>query len=262
MTESLSLPRIPEPEHALRDLLCWLTGDIRLILAHPDLGNAAKLARITKTIDQLAPAHRLDADGTQTASLVAELLARNTGPATVLFEELAGEQVRIDLTGRADRELTEAECRELRVDPGARGHLRTGTLRTADSGLVAAEVHSLVVPGRLPAAARLALGLPAADEPAPAPSDIPLGKVLARLGVRREPLGARLVRDRAGVFGSRVSVESSARMWLADMPVALAGERVTAEYCQRVVSRLAWARDSPDGGDRPADQGRLARERS
>ena len=259
MTESLSLPRIPEPEHALRDLLCWLTSDIRLILAHPDLGNAAKLARITKTIDQLAPPPELEANGAQTATLVAELLARNTGPATVLFEELAGEQVRIDLTGHADRQLTEAECRGLQVDLGAYGHLRTGTLRTVRSGLVAADVHSVVVPDRLPAAARRALGIPTAVDPAPPPSGIPLGKVLASLGVRREPLGARLVRDGPGVSGSRVSVESSARMWLGDVPVALAGERVTAEYCQRVVSRLAWARDSTVFGDWTAYQARLAR---
>jgi hypothetical protein len=146
MTESLSVPRIPEPEHALRDLLCWLTRDIRLILTHPDLGNAAKLAGITKTLDRLAPPPELEANGARTATLVAELLARNTGPATVLFEELAGEQIRIDLTGRADRPLTEAECRGLQVDPGSYGHLRTGTLRTVRSGLVAADVHSIVVP--------------------------------------------------------------------------------------------------------------------
>jgi len=259
MTESLSLPRIPEPEHALRDLLCWLTRDIRLILAHPDLGNAAKLARITKTIDQLAPPPELEANGAQTATLVAELLARNTGPATVLFEELAREQVRIGLADRADRQLTDAECLALQVDLGTSGHQRTGTLRTVHSGLVVADVHSVVVPGRLPAAARRSLGIPGADEPTPPPSSIPLGKVLSSLGVRREPLGAHLVLDRTGVSGSRVSVESSARMWLADVPVALAGERVTAEYCQRVVSRLAWARDSTDADDLPADRGRLAR---
>lgn len=259
MTESLSLPRIPEPEHALRDLLCWLTGDIRQILAHPDLGNAAKLARVTKTIDQLAPPPDLAANGAQTATLIAELLARNTGPATVLFEELAAEQIRIDLTGRADRHLTEPECLELQVGLGAYGHLRTGTLRTGDSGLVAAAVHSLVVPSRLPAAARRALGIPEADEPTPPPSGLPLGKVLASLGVRREPLGARLMQDGTGISGNRVSVQSSARLWLADTPVALAGERVTAEFCQRVVSRLAWDRDSTAFGGLTAHQGHLAR---
>jgi hypothetical protein len=47
-------------------------------------------------------------------------------------------------------------------------------------------------------------------------------------------------------------------MWLADVPVALAGERVTAEFCQRVVSRLAWADDSTAFGGRAANQAGLA----
>jgi hypothetical protein len=167
------------------------------------------------------------------------LLARNTGPATILFEQLTGEQVRIELVGCADRLLTPAECRDLRISSGARGYERTGSLRTVSSGLVVAEVSSLVVPGRLPVSARTALGMPAPEEPAPPPSDVPLGKALAGFGVRREPLGARLVGERAAIAGSRVSVASSARMWLADVPVALASERVTAELCQRAGSRLA-----------------------
>ena len=78
------------------------------------------------------------------------------------------------------------------------------------------------------------------DEPASPPTDVPLGKALVGLGVRREPLGARLVHDDGTrTPGGRVSVTSSARMWLADVPVALASERVTAELCQRAGSRLA-----------------------
>ena len=242
--ESLAWLRAPETQPALGDLLCGLIRDIRLILVHSDLGSAAKLGAITETVDQLAPppgplAGPAGARGAQAAASVVALLARNTGPATILFEELTGEQVRIELTGCADRPLTPAECRDLRIGSAGRGYERTGSLRTVSSGLVVAEVSSLVVPFRLPAAARTALGMPGADEHAPPPSDVPLGKALAGFGVRREPLGARLVRDRASVSGSRVSVTSSARMWLADVPVALASERVTAELCQRAGSRLA-----------------------
>jgi hypothetical protein len=125
------------------------------------------------------------------------------------------------------------ECLELGVSPGAYGHQRNGTLRTVTSGLVAAEVSSLVVPDRLPAAARRTLGMPGPDDPAPPPSSIPLGKVLNDLGVRREPLGARMVSGGA----SRILVESSARMWLGEVPVALASERVTTEFCQRASRR-------------------------
>jgi hypothetical protein len=249
MDDSLAWLRDPAADHALRDLLCGLIRDIRVILGHPDLGNTAKLAAITDKVGQLAAPPGPGASGTQAAISVVALLACGTGPATILFEELAGEQVRIELTGRADRPLTAAECLELHTSPGAYGHRRTGTLRTASSGLAVAEVSSVVVPSRLPASARRALGIPGPDEPAPPPSDVPLGKALAGLGVHREPLGARLVRDSAGVTGSRVSVESSARMWLAGVPVALASERVTAELCQRAGGgRLADARDMPGPG--------------
>jgi hypothetical protein len=98
--------------------------------------------------------------------------------------------------------------------------------------MAAAEVSSVVIPGRLPVSARRALGIPGPDDPAPPASGIPLGTVLASLGVHREPLGARMVRD-----GTRIAVESSARMWLDGVPVALASERVTAEFCQRARGR-------------------------
>ncbi|HMD93824.1 MAG TPA: hypothetical protein VKG80_14400 [Trebonia sp.] len=234
MNESLAWLRDPATQPALSDLLCGLIRDIRLILVHPDLGNAAKLGAITQTVDELAPPPGPGASAAPAAASVAALLARGTGPATALFEELAGEQIRIELTGRADRPLTAAECLELQASPGVRGHQRTGTLRTVHSGLVAAEVSSLVVPGRLPAAARRALGIPGPDDPARPPTGIPLGTVLASLGVHREPLGARMVRD-----GTRIAVESSARMWLDGVPVALASERVPGEFCQRARSRLS-----------------------
>ena len=239
MNESLAWLRDPATQPALSDLLCGLIRDIRLILVHPDLGNAAKLGAITQTVDQLAPPPGPQASAAPAAASVAALLARGTGPATALFEELAGEQVRIELTGRADRPLTVTECLELHTSPGTGGHQRTGTLRTVDSGMVAAEVSSVVVPVRFPEAARRALGIPGPDDPAPPLSDIPLGTVLAGLGVHREPLGARMVRD-----GTSIAVESSARMWLDGAPVALASERVTTAFCgvagslARIVSPL------------------------
>jgi hypothetical protein len=243
MSDSLTWLRDPATEPALPHLLCGLIRDIRLILVHPDMANAAKLAAITQTVDQMAPPPGSTPIGPQAAASVVALLARGTGPATLLFEELAGEPVRIDLTGSGTRLLTLTECFELGVSPGAYGQERSGTLRTVGSGLVAAEVTSLVVPDRLPAAARRALGMPGPDDPHPPPSTIPLGKVLADLGVRREPLGARLASGATSASGGRILVESSARMWLGDVPVALASERVTTEFCQRSGRRLARSRD-------------------
>jgi hypothetical protein len=242
MNESLAWLRDPETEPALAVLLCGLIREIRLILVHPDLGNTAKLGAITQAVDQLAPPPGPEASVAPAAALVAALLASGTGTATALFEELADDQVRIELTGRADRLLTSTECLELRTSRGAHGHQRIGTLRAARSGMVAAEVSSLVVPARLPADARRALGIPGPDDPALPPTTIPLGKALADFGVHREPLGARMLRDSTSISGSRVSVESSARMWLDGVPVALATERVTAEFCQQARTRLARTR--------------------
>jgi hypothetical protein len=130
------------------------------------------------------------------------------------------------------------------VSPDTSGHHRAGRLRAAGSGLVAAEVFSVVIPWRLPAPARMALGIPCPGEPTPPPSPIPLGKALAELGVRREPLGARLIRATGAGDVSHIAVESSARMWLGDVPVALAGERVTAALCHRASARLARVREA------------------
>jgi hypothetical protein len=239
MNESLTWLRDPATEPALPDLMCGLIRDIRLILVHPDLANAAKLAAITHTVDQMAPPPGPLVVRAQAAASVVGLLGHGTGPATALFEELAGEPVRIDLAGRGERLLTLTECLELNVSPGSYGYRRDGTLRAVNTGLVAAEVSSLVIPGRLPASARRALGMPGPADPEPPPSAIPLGTVLADLGVRREPLGARLTFGTTSASGSRILVESSARMWLGDLPVALASERVTSEFCQRAGRRLA-----------------------
>src|SRR5208282_1052947 len=142
MYDSLAWLRDPDTEPALSDLLCGLIRDIRLILLHPQLGSTAKLGAITQTVDQLASPSGPQASAAPAAASIAALLARGTGPATVLFEELCGEQIRIELTVRADRPLTAAECLELRTSPGAEGHQRIGTLRTVSSDLVAAEVSS------------------------------------------------------------------------------------------------------------------------
>jgi hypothetical protein len=241
MDESLAWLRYPETAPALSDLICGLIRDIRLILVHSNLENASKLAAITETVDQLAPPPGAEARAVQTAAAIVAMLARNAGPATLLFERLADERIIVELSGCEDRPLTAAERGELQLGPGAVGYYRRGTLRTAGSGLAVAAVTSLVIPDRLPASARTALGIPTPDEPAPPRSAVPLGKALADLGVRREPLGARLGRDSANSSGGGVSVESAARMWLADVPVALATEQVTAQFCQRVGATLASA---------------------
>ena len=215
MNESLAWLRDPATQPALSDLLCGLIRDIRLILVHPDLGNAAKLGAITQTVDQLAPPPGPQASAAPAAASVAALLARGTGPATALFEELAGEQVRIELTGRADRPLTAAECLELHTSRGAYGHQRTGTLRTVISGMVAAEVSSVVVPGRLPAATRWALGHPRPGRSGAAAQRHPAGNDARRprrpQGTARRTHGARRHQHRGGVISPHVAGRRAGR---------------------------------------------------
>ena len=79
------------------------------------------------------------------ANVLGTLLAVSTTPATLLLEELARTQIRIEVLGRADRELTAAEHYRLDAGPITAGHYRTGLLRTA-SGLVAAETSLVIVP--------------------------------------------------------------------------------------------------------------------
>ena len=108
------------------------------------------------------------------ANVLGTLLAVSTTPATLLLEELARTQIRIEVLGRADRELTAAEQYRLDAGPITAGHYRTGLLRTA-SGLVAAETSLVIVPERIPPRARAAL----------AGASIPVGKILAPLGMQR-----------------------------------------------------------------------------
>jgi hypothetical protein len=81
------------------------------------------------------------------ASVLTALLAASTTPAALLLEELAHTQIRIEVLGRADRELTAAE--HYRLDAGliTAGHHRTGLLRVG-SGMVAAETSLVILAGR------------------------------------------------------------------------------------------------------------------
>lgn len=255
MHDSLAWLRDPRTQPALGDLLCGLIRDIRLILMHSDAGSTAKLSAIAQAVEQLALPPGPQASVLPVAASVAALLARGTDPATALFAQLAGEPIRIELTSRLGRPLTSAECLELRVAQETQGHQRTGTLRTTRTGLVAAEVSSLIVTGRLPAPALRELGIPGPGDEAPPMTATPLGTVLARLGVHREPLGAHLLPAGVHSTSSRFLVESSARMWLDGVPVALASERVTAEFCQRARARIAGAL-TPGGSREAAVPGR------
>lgn len=94
------------------------------------------------------------------ANVLATLLTVSATPATLLLEELARTQIRIEVLGCADRELTAAEHYRLDAGPITAGHHRTGLLRIA-SGLVVAETSLVILPQRIPRHARAALAGPA-----------------------------------------------------------------------------------------------------
>ena len=167
------------------------------------------------------------------ANLLATILAVSTTPATLLLEELARTQIRIEVLGRADRELTAAEHYRLDAGPITAGHHRTGLLRTA-SGLVAAETSLVILLERIPPHARAAL----------AGTSIPVGKILASLGVRRVDRRALCRHGCLDTAGGDVAVESSAVLALGGVKVAIATERITGDFCRLIAS-------SPDMTSRP-----------
>jgi chorismate-pyruvate lyase len=167
------------------------------------------------------------------ANLLATILAVSATPATLLLEELACTEIRIEVLGRADRKLTAAEHYRLDAGPIPAGHHRTGLLRTA-SGLVAAETSLVILPQRIPAHARAAL----------AGTSIPVGKILAPLGVQRMDRRALCRHGCLDTAGGDVAVESSAVLALDGVKVAIATERITGDFCRLIAS-------SPDTTSRP-----------
>ncbi len=160
------------------------------------------------------------------ASLLATLLAASPTPATLLLEKLARTQFRIEVLGRADRELTAAERYRLDAGPITAGHHRTGLLRTA-SGMVAAETSLVFLPGRIPPHARAAL----------AGTRVPAGKILAPLGVQRLDRRARCLHGCLDTAGGDVGVQSSAVLALGGAKVAIAAERITGDLCRLIAAK-------------------------
>jgi hypothetical protein len=160
------------------------------------------------------------------ANVLATLLTVSTTPATLLLEELARTQIRIEVLGRAGRELTAAEHYRLDAGPITAGHHRTGLLRTA-SGLVAAETSLVILLERIPPHARAAL----------ADTSIPIGKILAPLGVRRVDRRALCSHGCLDTAGGNVAVQSSAVLALDGIKVAIATEQITGQFCQLIASK-------------------------
>ena len=159
------------------------------------------------------------ADGV--ASLLATVLAVSERPATLLLEELAHTEIRIEVISRTDRNLTASEHYQLDADPITSGQHHAGLLSTT-GGLVAAKTELVILPQRLPTDARVAL----------ADTRIPIDKILAPLGARRLDRRVLCRRGRRDSTGENVAVESFALLAIGDTRVGITTERITGEFCR------------------------------
>jgi hypothetical protein len=160
------------------------------------------------------------------ASLLATVLAVSKRPATLLLEKLAHTKIRIEVLSRTDRELTASEHRRLDADPVTVAHHHAGFLRTK-GGIVAAETELVILPQRLPAGARAALS----------GRRIPLGEILAQLGVRRLDRRALCRGGCQDSAGKDVAVESLAVLAIGDTKVGITTERITGTFCRLATER-------------------------
>jgi hypothetical protein len=140
--------------------------------------------------------------------------------ATALISAISRTEVTAVMHSRGPKELTVSEQQHLQA-PGARtGHQRRGTLYAGS--VPAAAVTAVLLPSRIPRTALRALGTDA-DGTAIGDDGVPLGRALAGLGVRREPLEVLATPGQRDAAGREQVIWSAARLWL-DHPVALVTE--------------------------------------
>jgi hypothetical protein len=162
------------------------------------------------------------------ASLLATVLAVSERPVTLLLEELAHTEVRIEVLSCTDRELTASEHYTLHAGPITSANHRAELLRTKD-GIVAAETGLIILPQRLPAGVRAAL----------ADTGTPVGEVLTQLGARRLNRRALCRGGCQDSAGKDVAVESLAVLAIGDTKVGIATERITGAFCRIATGRSA-----------------------
>ena len=140
--------------------------------------------------------------------------------ATALLSAISGAQVTAVIHSRGPRQLTQPEQRQLQAPGTVIGHERRGTLYAGS--VPAAAVTAVLLPQRVPGPVLHALGADAGGG-ALGGEGVPLGRALAGLGVRREPLEALATPGQRDAAGREQVLWSAARLWLGG-PVALVTE--------------------------------------
>jgi hypothetical protein len=166
-------------------------------------------------------------------TLIAWLLAaprhssvENCG-ATAAFAAISGIEITAVMHSRGPRELTQREQQLLQALGATSGHERCGTLYAGN--VPAAATTAILLAHRVPADARATLGIGSHGDALPAAADVPLGRALSGLGVRREPLEVVPTPGGRDVDGSELVISSAARLWLG-CPIAIVTERVHREF--------------------------------
>ena len=95
-------------------------------------------------------------------------------------------------------------------------------------GVPAAAVTAVLLPQRVPTTALRLLGADT-GEFSLGDARLPLGRALAGLGVRREPLEALATPGQRDAFGREQVIWSAARLWL-DSPIAMVTECFYREF--------------------------------
>jgi hypothetical protein len=147
--------------------------------------------------------------------------------ATAAFAAISGTGITAVMHSRGPRELTQREQQLLQSLGVTTGHERRGALYAGS--VPAAATTAILLPRRLPAAVRAALGIGPAGAALPAAGEVPLGRALAGLGARREPLEVVPTPGERDAGGNELVIRSAARLWLG-CPVAVVTERVYREF--------------------------------
>ena len=140
--------------------------------------------------------------------------------ATMLLAAISGTEITAVVHSHGSRELTAGEQQQLQAPGTAAGYERHGTLYAGS--VSGAAVTAVLLPGRIPdTALHLLRTTPGGG--------VPLGRALAGLGVRREPLEVLATPGQLDAAGREQVVWSAARLWL-DAPIALVTECFFQEF--------------------------------
>jgi hypothetical protein len=238
-------PAGPDPMGLLSalSLLRQATDDVRLYCVTPGMPAARKVDAILLLLNEVLPAPQGSparpgwiqpgTDAAGVASLIAQRLAGHPQMATAAIEEYAGEAVIVRTEQAGELALGDdpvnhpvpglldgTERRRLGVPRGTACQWRTGWMITV-SGVVAARVKLLAVPGRLPAtvAARLH-------------GSAPFGQLVAVHDPHRRAREAR-------ADGERVISTAAVVLGRDGAPCALAWEETLPEFTRHLARRAA-----------------------